>query len=161
MSATSSTGFHWSVMAGVFAACASISAKFAMSTFIHDVCFEFMSSSVTDVSPEHSTPSKLNYEHICYYPSMLFRVSCFAFVFICNGLMWTFFTKSLQLTNSLTATIINSSVNLFLTALVGWLLFEEVLNTMWVLGSAFIVVGLVIIQKHSFEQTALSQKKHL
>lgn len=46
---------------------------------------------------------------------ILLKASCFSMFLLCNALMWISYSKSLQRLSSLSATVINSSSNLFST----------------------------------------------
>jgi drug/metabolite transporter (DMT)-like permease len=60
--------------------------------------------------------------------------------------MWTLFTTALARGTSTTqVSIINTSANFVLTALMGLVIFSEALPPMWWLGAAFLVVGNVIV----------------
>lgn len=65
---------------------------------------------------------------------------------IFNGVMWTFFTQALAKGNSTTqVSIINTSSNFMITALLGLLIFSESLPPLWWVGAGLLVVGNVII----------------
>lgn len=65
---------------------------------------------------------------------------------IFNGIMWTLFTKALTHGTSTTqVSILNTSSNFVITALLGFIVFSESLPPMWWLGAALLVVGNVII----------------
>ncbi|KAI9752838.1 MAG: hypothetical protein M4579_005453 [Chaenotheca gracillima] len=65
-----------------------------------------------------------------------------------NGIMWALFTASLARSPSATrVSIINTSANFMLTALMGWTIFSESLPPLWFLGAALLVGGSVIIGK--------------
>ena len=60
--------------------------------------------------------------------------------------MWTLFTKALARGTSTTqVSIINTSSNFMLTAVLGFLIFSETLPPLWFLGAALLVAGNVII----------------
>ncbi|EFX06156.1 hypothetical protein CMQ_4225 [Grosmannia clavigera kw1407] len=63
-----------------------------------------------------------------------------------NGLMWTVFTKALARGHSATqVSVMNTSANFVLTALLGLMIFSEALPPLWWLGAAMLVAGNVII----------------
>ncbi|KAL2130684.1 hypothetical protein VTI74DRAFT_6097 [Chaetomium olivicolor] len=63
-----------------------------------------------------------------------------------NGVMWTFFTTALAKGNSTTQiSIMNTSSNFFITAILGLVIFSESLPPLWWLGAAMLVAGNVII----------------
>ena len=63
-----------------------------------------------------------------------------------NGVMWALFTKALARGNSTTqVSIMNTSSNFFITAILGLVVFSEVLPPLWWVGATFLVAGNVII----------------
>lgn len=65
---------------------------------------------------------------------------------IFNGIMWTLFTQALAKGNSTTqVSIINTSSNFMITALLGLIIFSESLPPLWWVGAALLVAGNVII----------------
>jgi len=60
--------------------------------------------------------------------------------------MWGLFTAALARGQSSTkVSIVNTSSNFMLTALLGFAIFSEALPAMWWLGAAFLVAGNVVI----------------
>ncbi|XP_046373855.1 uncharacterized protein LOC124147245 [Haliotis rufescens] len=81
-------------------------------------------------------------------------------IFLCNGLMWTLFTKSLQLcSSSVEATVTNTAGNFLVTALVSRLMFQERLPVLWWLGSCCILIGLLLIHRGGQRSQAQHEKK--
>jgi drug/metabolite transporter (DMT)-like permease len=65
---------------------------------------------------------------------------------IFNGIMWALFTKALARGTSTTqVSILNTSSNFMITAILGWMIFSESLPPLWFVGAALLVVGNVII----------------
>ncbi|KAF1919609.1 hypothetical protein BDU57DRAFT_593415 [Ampelomyces quisqualis] len=63
-----------------------------------------------------------------------------------NGIMWGLFTRALTLASStVRVSIINTSANFVVTAILGALIFSEKLPGLWWLGAAMLVTGSVII----------------
>lgn len=63
-----------------------------------------------------------------------------------NGVMWALFTKALARGNSTTqVSIMNTSSNFFITAMLGLVIFSEDLPPLWWVGAMFLVAGNVII----------------
>jgi multidrug transporter EmrE-like cation transporter len=63
-----------------------------------------------------------------------------------NGIMWTLFTKALARGTSTTqVSILNTSSNFMITAVLGWMIFSESLPPLWFVGAALLVAGNVII----------------
>jgi hypothetical protein len=65
---------------------------------------------------------------------------------IFNGIMWALFTKALARGTSTTqVSIINTSANFMITAILGFFIFTESLPPLWFAGAALLVAGNVII----------------
>ncbi|KAF1994761.1 hypothetical protein P154DRAFT_363998 [Amniculicola lignicola CBS 123094] len=63
-----------------------------------------------------------------------------------NAVMWGLFTRALTLASStVQVSIINTSANFMITAVLGALVFSESLPALWWLGAALLVAGSVII----------------
>ncbi|KAH8162309.1 hypothetical protein CIB48_g5937 [Xylaria polymorpha] len=63
-----------------------------------------------------------------------------------NGVMWTFFTQALAKGNSTTqVSIMNTSTNFMITAVLGFVIFSEALPPLWWVGATLLVAGNVII----------------
>ncbi|KAK4204919.1 hypothetical protein QBC40DRAFT_271999 [Triangularia verruculosa] len=74
------------------------------------------------------------------------RGSFFGLNLVFNGIMWTLFTTALARGNSTTqVSIMNTSCNFFITAILGFAIFSEALPPLWWLGAAMLVAGNVII----------------
>lgn len=77
---------------------------------------------------------------------VVIRALFFALNLIFNGIMWTLFTKALARGTSTTqVSILNTSSNFMITAVLGWLIFSESLPPLWFLGAGLLVAGNVII----------------
>ncbi|KAL1903529.1 hypothetical protein Sste5346_000157 [Sporothrix stenoceras] len=74
------------------------------------------------------------------------RGTFFALNLVFNGVMWTLFTRALARGHSATqVSIMNTSANFVLTALLGLAIFSESLPPLWWVGAAMLVAGNVII----------------
>ncbi|KAH7160268.1 hypothetical protein B0J13DRAFT_617047 [Dactylonectria estremocensis] len=63
-----------------------------------------------------------------------------------NGVMWTLFTKALARGTSTTqVSIMNTSTNFMITALLGFVIFSESLPPLWWAGAALLVAGNVVV----------------
>ncbi|KAK3677996.1 hypothetical protein LTR78_002091 [Recurvomyces mirabilis] len=63
-----------------------------------------------------------------------------------NAVMWGLFTRALTLaTSTVRVSVINTSANFMITAVLGALIFRESLPGLWWLGASFLVAGSVII----------------
>ncbi|OQO09611.1 hypothetical protein B0A48_05013 [Cryoendolithus antarcticus] len=70
----------------------------------------------------------------------------FACNLIFNAVMWGLFTKALTLASStVRVSVLNTSANFFVTAILGWGVFGEKLPALWWLGASLLVAGSVII----------------
>ncbi|RPA78589.1 hypothetical protein BJ508DRAFT_416463 [Ascobolus immersus RN42] len=76
------------------------------------------------------------------------RGGFFALNLVFNGIMWGLFTAALAKGQSATqVSIVNTSSNFVLTAVLGWLVFAEKLPALWWLGASMLVGGNVLIGK--------------
>ncbi|PFH60276.1 hypothetical protein XA68_11196 [Ophiocordyceps unilateralis] len=74
------------------------------------------------------------------------RGTFFALNLIFNGVMWTLFTAALARGSSATqVSIVNTSTNFVLTALLGFVIFSEALPPLWWAGAALLVAGNVVV----------------
>ncbi|KAH6676681.1 hypothetical protein B0J14DRAFT_636789 [Halenospora varia] len=77
----------------------------------------------------------------------------FALNLLFNFIMWTLFTKALARGTSTTqVSILNTSTNFLLTAILGFLIFSESLPPLWFLGAGLLVAGNVIIGRREEEE---------
>ncbi|CAG8982541.1 hypothetical protein HYALB_00002323 [Hymenoscyphus albidus] len=82
------------------------------------------------------------------------RAIFFSLNLIFNGIMWTLFTKALARGTSTTqVSILNTSSNFMITAILGFLIFSESLPPLWFLGAALLVAGNVIIGRREEKDT--------
>ncbi|KAI2619919.1 hypothetical protein GGR54DRAFT_601814 [Hypoxylon sp. NC1633] len=81
------------------------------------------------------------------------RASFFGLNLVFNGVMWTLFTQALAKGNSTTqVSIMNTSTNFVITALLGLAIFAESLPPLWWAGAALLVAGNVIIGRGKQEE---------
>jgi len=77
---------------------------------------------------------------------VIVRAMFFGLNLIFNGVMWALFTKALARGTSTTqVSIINTSSNFMITAILSFFIFTESLPPLWWLGAAMLVAGNVII----------------
>ena len=80
---------------------------------------------------------------------------------IFNGIMWTLFTKALARGTSTTqVSIINTSSNFMITAVLGFIIFSESLPPLWWLGAALLVAGNVIIGRREEDEGTKPGDEH-
>ncbi|KAJ9644561.1 hypothetical protein H2199_003524 [Coniosporium tulheliwenetii] len=125
----------WLALAIASGACASFNGVFAklttteLTTTWASVLSTFLSLSPSNKPVEY-----------------LFRGFFFALNLLFNAIMWALFTRALTLASStVRVSIINTSANFMLTAVLGALIFSETLPGLWWLGAASLVAGSVII----------------
>ncbi|XP_061162515.1 transmembrane protein 42-like [Saccostrea echinata] len=135
-------GLMLAVSAGIMAALGSVSAKLATSDHIlMDTCQIIFRIG------------------ICHQLSLLMRIVFFAMIFVCNGMMWTLFTKSLQFCSSTAeATVTNTASNFLISALIGVALFNETLSLRWWIGASLIVTGLLLIHRANRKESEEKNK---
>ncbi|ROW05169.1 hypothetical protein VSDG_00025 [Cytospora chrysosperma] len=76
------------------------------------------------------------------------RAMFFGMNLLFNGIMWALFTQALAKGSSTTqVSIMNTSSNFFITAIMGLIIFSESLPPLWWVGAALLVAGNVIIGK--------------
>jgi hypothetical protein len=69
--------------------------------------------------------------------------------------MWGLFTRALTLASStVRVSVINTSANFMITAILGLMIFSETLPGLWWLGAAFLVAGSVIIGRREEDTKA-------
>ncbi|KAI0466814.1 hypothetical protein F4859DRAFT_285320 [Xylaria cf. heliscus] len=77
---------------------------------------------------------------------IIVRCIFFGLNLLFNGVMWTLFTQALAKGNSTTqVSIMNTSTNFMITALLGFAIFSEALPPLWWVGATLLVAGNVII----------------
>ncbi|KAF2721593.1 hypothetical protein K431DRAFT_284743 [Polychaeton citri CBS 116435] len=77
---------------------------------------------------------------------LLFRGFFFLMNLAFNAVMWGLFTRALTLASStVRVSVMNTSANFMITAVLGALIFKEALPGVWWLGASLLVAGSVII----------------
>ncbi|KAF9583551.1 hypothetical protein BGW38_009196 [Lunasporangiospora selenospora] len=142
---SSTAAIPTAILAGTFAALASVFAKLTLDErtidFLQYACNTFLAPSTP-----YCTTLFTAKEDETSPVVVAVRATCFALIFICNAAMWTLFTKALNRSqSSATITVINSSANFCITALLGYVLFSEPLALQWWFGASLIVLGGVLV----------------
>ncbi|RMY65142.1 hypothetical protein D0863_09324 [Hortaea werneckii] len=84
---------------------------------------------------------------------MLVRGLFFLLNLAFNAVMWGLFTRALTLaTSTVRVSVINTSANFMVTAILGAMVFKESLPGTWWLGASFLVAGSVIIGRRDEAQ---------
>ena len=72
----------------------------------------------------------------------------FALNLVCNGIMWALFTRALAAASSATrVSVLNTSTNFLVTAVLGWMWFSEKIGGLWWIGAACLVGGAAIVSR--------------
>ncbi|KAG9957807.1 hypothetical protein KCU61_g8853, partial [Aureobasidium melanogenum] len=127
----------WLLFAVASGACAALNGVFAKLTTTHlTTAWAESLSHVFGLSG----PNK--------FFEFLVRGLFFVLNLVFNGIMWGLFTRALTLASSTTrVSVINTSANFMITAVLGVLIFSETLPGLWLLGAAMLVAGSVIIAR--------------
>lgn len=142
-----------SIISGVFAASAGVAGKLAFDkTLITKGCVNFYSilqssEALSWLEISQFLPSFLPHTDVCDNQVVwLLQLLVFIFLIVFNVLMFSHFNHALQLSSTtLQVSIINTASNFLTTALFGSILFNEVLNKTWWIGTALVIIGTVII----------------
>ncbi|KAL1627989.1 hypothetical protein SLS56_006132 [Neofusicoccum ribis] len=136
----------WLVLAigsGVCAACNGMFAK--LTTTKLTTSWAGAISGALDLSPDNKIVE------------FMFRGMFFLLNLLFNAIMWGLFTRALALASStVRVSVINTSANFMVTALLGAMIFGESLPGLWWLGAAMLVAGSVIIGRRE-EKTVKQQ----
>ncbi|KAI1373864.1 hypothetical protein F4677DRAFT_447835 [Hypoxylon crocopeplum] len=93
------------------------------------------------------------------FVEVVVRCTFFGLNLAFNGVMWTLFTQALAKGHSTTqVSIMNTSTNFVITALLGLAIFSESLPPLWWAGAALLVAGNVIIGRGKQEEAASSDE---
>jgi len=77
-----------------------------------------------------------------------------------NGVMWSLYTSALAKGNSTTqVSIMNTSTNFMVTAILGFAVFSEALPPLWWAGAALLVAGNVILGRAENNSSSASDGK--
>ena len=97
------------------------------------------------VTDDNNFSLVVNNADIFWALSWLVKVIFLACTILLNGFMWTLFVESMQYLPASKSLVINTGSNILLSALIGHVLFYEVINLTWSLGASLIVVGISIL----------------
>ncbi|KJZ78033.1 hypothetical protein HIM_02670 [Hirsutella minnesotensis 3608] len=126
---------QWIFYALASGACAAFNGAFAKLT----------TTSLTS-NLAHFIASLVGLSSASHVVEIAVRATFFALNLTFNGVMWTLFTKALAKGTSTTqVSIMNTSTNFVLTALLGLFIFSESLPPLWWVGASLLVVGNVIV----------------
>ncbi|KZL74981.1 transcription initiation factor 2a small subunit [Colletotrichum tofieldiae] len=132
---------QWIVLAVASGACAAFNGVFAKLT-------------TTDLTTtiSQAISNFLHLQNIEGAFEVVLRAVFFGLNLVFNGIMWTLFTKALAKGQSTTqVSIMNTSSNFVITAILGFAIFSEALPPLWWVGAAMLVAGNVIIGRKDEE----------
>ncbi|KAI5463105.1 hypothetical protein BGZ63DRAFT_422501 [Mariannaea sp. PMI_226] len=130
----SSSG-QWILYAVASGACAAFNGVFAKLTTTE------LTSSLSNMIADTFGLSSMK-----QYVEIVVRVLFFILNLSFNGVMWSLFTTALARGTSTTqVSIMNTSTNFVVTALLGFVIFSEALPPLWWAGAALLVAGNVVI----------------
>ncbi|KAI7885108.1 hypothetical protein K492DRAFT_204179 [Lichtheimia hyalospora FSU 10163] len=133
----------FAVLSGVFASLSSVFAKLfsdQRTEQYHDAIIQFF----TNQGLLDAIPLTMD-THISL---LVLRGVCFGLIFVCNSLMWTLFTKALNAApSSVQTTTVNGAVNFSVSALLGYLIFDEPLALGWWIGASMILSGTILLSR--------------
>ncbi|KAF2473954.1 uncharacterized protein BDR25DRAFT_302014 [Lindgomyces ingoldianus] len=125
----------WLLLAIASGACAAFNGVFAkLTTTELTTSWASAVSKAFDLSPSNKVV-EFSIRGIFFGLNLLFNI-----------VMWGLFTRALTLASStVRVSVINTSANFMITAVLGALIFSEALPGLWWLGAALLVAGSVII----------------
>ncbi|KAF2496721.1 hypothetical protein BU16DRAFT_507341 [Lophium mytilinum] len=125
----------WLILAVASGACASFNGVFAKLT-----------TTTLTTTWAHAISKGFGLSPGNHFVEYIIRGLFFALNLLFNAIMWGLFTRALTLASStVRVSIINTSANFMLTAVLGALIFSESLPGVWWIGAAMLVAGSVII----------------
>lgn len=133
---------RWIVFAVASGACAAFNGVFAKLT-------------TNDLSTQiaQGISGFLGLTNLEGFVEVVVRAAFFGLNLAFNGVMWSLFTQALAKGNSTTqVSIMNTSTNFMITALLGLIIFSESLPPLWWVGAAMLVAGNVIIGRGKQEE---------
>jgi len=125
----------WIVLAVSSGACAAFNGVFAkLTTTALTSTLSSHIATLLSLSPSNSIVE------------FLVRGTFFLLNIAFNAAMWALFTAALTRADSTTrVSIVNVSANFMVTAILGWMIFNEKLNGMWWGGASLLAIGNVVI----------------
>ncbi|XP_008290002.1 transmembrane protein 42-like [Stegastes partitus] len=131
------SGTFYALLAGFLGAAASLSAKLSLGA---DYLREMCESGMSGRTEAAAGPSACDWLHIPL------RLLCGGLLFICNAVMWTFFSKALRLcSSSARATVTTTAANFISSGVLGRLIFGESHAALWWVGISLTLCGLLVL----------------
>ncbi|XP_022071601.1 transmembrane protein 42-like [Acanthochromis polyacanthus] len=141
------SGTFYALLAGFLGAAASLSAKLSLGAdYLREMCESGLSG--------WTGPSCCDWLHIPL------RLLCGGLLFICNAVMWTFFSKALRLcSSSAGATVTTTASNFISSGLLGRLIFGESHAALWWMGISLTLCGLLVLHGSTPQTVSQEDKK--
>ncbi|XP_077382399.1 transmembrane protein 42-like [Festucalex cinctus] len=142
------SGSIYALLAGCLGAAASLSAKLTLGAdYLKEIC-------------EVGLESGEQYDEttVCLWLHIPMRVLCVGLMFLCNAVMWTFFSKALRYSSSsarVTAT--TTAGNFISSAILGKLIFGESQAVLYWVGISLTLCGLLLL--HASTPESLPQEE--
>lgn len=91
-----------------------------------------------------SPPLSLSVE-MCDYVIYIGRLLALGGIIMSNACNVGYFLKAMKENNTVIVVVISSAVNFLISGFLGQILFAELVSSSWFVGSALIVIGLVLV----------------
>ncbi|XP_077431715.1 transmembrane protein 42-like [Vanacampus margaritifer] len=144
------SGSIYALLAGCLGAAASLSAKLTLGAdYLKKICEAGLSGTSREQHDETT---------VCLWLHMPLRALCVGLMFLCNAVMWTFFSKALRYSSSSArATATTTAGNFILSAILGKLIFGESQAVLYWVGITLTLCGLLLL--HGSTPESLPQKE--
>ncbi|KAF7708782.1 transmembrane protein 42a [Silurus meridionalis] len=151
------TGLMYALLAGMFGAVASSSAKLSLGgSYLKELC----DTAVRRWSAQENTFSPALDTAACEWVHIPLRLVCGLLVFSSNAVMWTFFAKALRhSSSSARATVTTTASNFISSAFLGQMIFGESHALLWWVGISLTLLGLFILHGSSLHGKQIDVKK--
>ncbi|KAG7336205.1 hypothetical protein KOW79_000898 [Hemibagrus wyckioides] len=150
------TGLMYALLAGLFGAFASSSAKLSLgATYLKELC----DTAVRKWTEEGNLTPGVD-STACEWVHIPLRLVCGLLLFSSNAVMWTFFAKALRhSSSSAQATVTTTASNFISSAFLGYGIFGESHALLWWVGISLILLGLFLLHGSSLKDQQLDVKK--
>jgi len=162
LAASSGSGLVCSVACGFFAASAGVLTKVAFdSNKVQQSC-QFIANVAAAATDKISHDDDVFFLVDCTnrQVELVAQVVLVSLLVLCNLLMFKYFNAALQLADTtIVASITCTASNFIFTALYGWWLFEENLNTSWWIGTSLVILGAFLIASDNDDDRKKKKKE--
>ncbi|KAF5905766.1 transmembrane protein 42 [Clarias magur] len=150
-------GLIYALLAGLFGAVASSSAKLSLgASYLKELC----ETAVRQWTAEEDRLTPSVDTTACEWVHIPLRLVCGLLLFSSNAVMWTFFAKALRHSfSSAQATVTTTASNFISSAFLGYVIFGESHALLWWFGISLTLLGLFILYGSSLKDQHLDVKK--